>query len=766
MQRILVWSFAALVAVFGTCLAVGGIVLLRAGGSAYYLVAGAATLSCAVLLVRGRRAAYWLFSAILVGTLIWSLWEVGFDGWPLAPRLIAWIVIGLCLLLPALHRASSLASRWWIGGPVIAMVAVLAASAIRVQESELPGAKAVAHDAADGDWRHYGRSLDGQRYSPLAQIDTSNVAKLQRAWEYDSGVPALGVGSFQMTPLVIDDRLFTCVDRNVIVALDPDTGREQWRFDPQTNLKNLYGTTCRGVTYYAAPAAAGECAQRVLFGVADGRLMAVDARTGKPCSGFGTGGAVDLTAGMGTLAPGAAAPTSPPTIVNGVVVLGQFVADWLSSDAPSGVVRGYDAITGELRWAWDAARPDRTGLPPDGEAYTPNTPNAWTVFSGDEALGLVFVPTGNALPDNYGAARSKVAEEFSSSIVAIDVATGRVRWSFRTVNHDVWDYDVPSQPVLADLPDEQGMLVPALIAPTKRGQLFVLDRRDGTPVDAVEQRPVPQGGDAGDWTAKTQPYTTGFPSVAGEPLSEAAMWGVTPLDQLWCRIRFKQARYEGEFTPPALRESIAYPGAAGGSNWGSVAVDTDRGLMVVSTLHVADLAQLAPRSQFERLSVSHYERTMLFPQTGFPYGFRRSAFMSPLLVPCQQPPYGRLSVFDTKTRQLLWSRSLGTALHSGPLGIESHLPIRIGVPNVGGAIATAGGLVFIGATQDRFLRAYDIGNGRELWRAPLPAVGAATPMTYRSKRTGRQYVFIAAGGHPGIPGPVARKFVAYALPPS
>jgi glucose dehydrogenase len=387
------------------------------------------------------------------------------------------------------------------------------------------------------------------------------------------------------------------------------------------------------------------------------------------------------------------------------------------------------------------------------------------VFSADPALGLVYFGTGVTTPDYFGAQRTPQQEEFATSIVAVDVATGKPRWHFQTVHHDIWDYDIGSQPVLADLTIE-GAKVPALIGPTKRGQYFVLDRRTGAPIYPVTERPVPQGAVPGETPAKTQPYSS-FPDRAGGRLSEARMWGATPLDQLWCRLTFRKARYDGDFTPPSTRRTIFYPGSAGGSNWGSVTIDTARGLMVTNTLYMADIGRMIPRAEADRMMAAYGEGSkaaaFAFPQKGTPFAMDRTVFLGPLGVPCQQPPYGRLSVFDLKAGKVVWSKPLGTAESAGPLGLELGLPIRMGVPNLGGSIATAGGVIFIGAAQDRVLRAVDIGNGKELWRYKLPAIAAATPMTFRS-RSGRQFVVIAAGGHPALPGPAGSSVLAFALP--
>ena len=768
-EKVTVWGIMFILSVIGITLIYGGVVLAGLGGSLYYLAAGLATIISVAGLAKSRPLAVQVFGSLVGVTIVWGIWEAGLDGWALVSRLVAPAVLALVFLLPPVRKRMGSVTRWWVGGPVLAVAAVLLLSGFVAVMSrpDLPSAEPlVSSDSPQTEWRNWGGTLAGTRYSSLGEINTDTVRELEVAWRYDADVPLInGRPGAQATPLAVDGKLYLCLDGNVAVALDQDTGAEIWRFDPQISTDNLGMVACRGVSFYEAGAEVSpECPKRIILGTLDSRLIAVNAENGALCTSFGDGGAVNLLEGFGEeIAPGMAYPTSPPTIVNGVAVIGQFVLDFLSKDSPSGVVRGYDAVTGDLRWAWDAARPDRTGLPPEGETYTPNTPNAWSIFSGDEELGLVFIPTGNSPPDYYGGARSEVAEKYSSSIVAVDVATGRERWKFQTVHHDIWDYDVASQPVAVDIEGPDGV-IPALIVPTKQAQIFVLDRRDGTPVDAVEERPVPQDGAPGERLSPTQPFTTGFASVAGPDLTEAQMWGATPLDQMWCRIQFKKARYEGIYTPPSVEPFLHYPSNAGGINWGSVSVDTDRGLMVVNSLHLANLAQLVPQEELVPGEGYVHGISLIFPQSGMPYAFKQQMFLSPIFSPCQQPPYGRLSVFDLATRELLWSEAVGTAERAGPLGLKSRLPFRMGAPGMGGSLTTGGGLIFIGAYQDAYFRAIDIGNGEVVWRDKLPTVGAAVPMTYVSPKSGRQFVVIVAGGYSGMDTPEHTSVVAYALP--
>jgi quinoprotein glucose dehydrogenase len=479
------------------------------------------------------------------------------------------------------------------------------------------------------------------------------------------------------------------------------------------------------------------------------RLIALDAKTGRPCESFADKGAASLLEGRGDFPKKWSHPTSPPTIVSGVAVVGAYVADNQSADAPPGVVRGYDAVTGKLKWAFDTERWQDPTPRPAGENYTPSTPNSWTLASGDEALGLVYLAMGNGSPDFFGGQRSAATERFSSALVALDAATGKVVWTFQAVHHDLWDYDLAAQPVLVDFPTG-ATTTPALILATKTGQIFVLDRRTGARLTAVEERPVPKSEVAGERASPTQPFSVGMPSVAGPDLTEADMWGITPFDQLACRITFRQARYDGMYTPPRLGKTIRYPGELGGVDWGSVSVDVKRGLLIVNSNHMADLDELITRAQAEkeglvpRLTPNTHSAPG-GPMAGTPYAVHWGPMLSKQGVPCQRPPYGYLTAIDLKTRQIVWRHPLGDARNSGPFGKSLGLPIALGAPNIGGSVSTGGGVIFIAATQDEMFRAIDARNGKVLWQTRLPAAGHATPMTYLG-RDGRQYVVIAAGG--------------------
>ncbi len=403
-----------------------------------------------------------------------------------------------------------------------------------------------------------------------------------------------------------------------------------------------------------------------------------------------------------------------------------------------------DTETGELVWAWDLGNPDIDTVPPTGETYTRGTPNVWSTPSFDADLGLVYLPTGNAQPDFYGSARGDAAHAYSSSVVALDAATGKVRWSFQTTHRDIWDYDVPSQPLLYDLPDGDGGTIPALIQLTKRGQIFVLDRRDGTPLTEIEERGVPTtGGVEPDFLSSTQPYPVGFPSIGTKPLTEARMWGATPLDQLYCRIAFRRSDYAGDFTPLSERGTLIWPGYFGGMNWGSGTVDEERGLLIVNDSRIVHKVTLVPRAEAESLGEAG-AHDGLAPQAGADYAAIRANFLSPLGVPCQEPPYGTITAIDLAARDIVWQTPVGTVEETGHLGIRTGLRMPVGMPLVGGPISTAGGVTFFAGTQDYYLRAFDSETGEELWKGALPVGSQATPMTYIAPESGRQVVIVAA----------------------
>ncbi len=640
-------------------------------------------------------------------------------------------------------------------------------------------ASTVASAPEPADWTTYGRNNAATRYSPLDQIDRDNVSELKPVWGYRTGnLPDQSVvdkkWAPETTPLKVGDNLYLCDALNVLISLDASSGRERWRYDPKVSTDHIpYSATCRGVSYYEVPDVPDDtaCKRRIIEGTLDAELVAVDADTGVPCADFGHAGHVDLMEGMGDSVPGYVAVTSPPTIVRGVAVVGHQVLDGQKEDAPSGVIRGYDATTGELAWAWDMGRPGEIGLPEGDDVYTRGTPNAWTIFSGDEALGLVYVPMGNSSVDYWSGNRREFEKPYSTALVALDVTNGAVRWVFQTVHNDVWDYDLGSQGSLIDFPVGDGRTVPAVVLPTKMGDIYVLDRRTGEPLTPVEERPVPASTLPDETLSPTQPFSVGMPSTPREQLTETDAWGVTPLDQLWCRIQFKRASYEGMYTPPSVdRPFLQWPSYNGGNDWGSAAVNTDRNILVLNYNHIAMYDQLIPREEAN-------ERGMVplgvpggstssggsVPQAGSPYAVSIEAWRNGFTgVPCSRPPFGGIMAIDLNTRKVLWNEPLGTARHNGPFGISSHLPVKVGTPNNGGPVITAGGLIFIAAATDNLIRAIDIDTGEVLWQDVLPAGGQATPMTYEAN--GRQYLVIVAGGHHFMETPPGDYVVAYSLP--
>lgn len=753
------YLIAVVLALIAAVLLAGGGYLLTLGGSIYYLMAGLAVGVSAYLLARGDRRGVWLYLAMLLATLLWALWESGFNGWGLQARLFAPAVLGLWVAAPYLRMIGKKA----LG--VVALGLVIAGGAwlyIANGNETVQASPILAGGPESGEWKHYGNDPGGTRFSALTQINTGNVAQLEHVWTYRTGVQK-GMG-FEATPLMVADTLYLCTQNNIIIALDPETGKRRWQFDPQVAAPAA--PTCRGVAYYKLSDESAPCAERIIFATVDARMMAIDRKTGRICESFGEGGTIDLKRGMGEVKDGFYYVSSAPTIVNGIVVVGGWVLDNQEVGEPSGVVRGFNAVTGQFAWAWDMDRPDFHGEPPEGESYSRGTANSWAPMSGDDALGLVYVPTGNATPDYWGAHRSPGSEKYASSVIALDSRTGAERWHFQTVHHDLWDYDVPAQPTLVDLPIG-GKTVPALIQATKQGQIYLLDRRNGKPLAAVAEKPVPQGASKGDFLSPTQPFSVGMPAFDNTLISEKLMWGATPLDQLWCRIKFRQARYQGPYTPPNVTHSIFYPSYIGGVGWGGVSVDPERRLMTVNWTRIANYMRLVPRQEID--DVLHLKEGAVHigapvPQLGTPFGVFNSAFLSPLDIPCTQPPFGMIGVVDLDTRKLIWQRPLGTSAESGLFGMASHLPLPMGVPNQGGSLTTRSGLIFIGATLEKAIRAFDNRTGKRLWSAPLPAGGHASPMTYISPTSGRQFVVIAAGGNVPLRSGAGDYLLGFALP--
>ncbi len=594
-----------------------------------------------------------------------------------------------------------------------------------------------------GDWPVYGRDPGGARFSPLTQITRANVARLQVAWTYHTGIPDMSSMShrppaLEVTPIVVDGTMYVITPTGIVTALDPATGTERWRYDAGVNPHRGYGDfASRGVSFWRdsrAPAPS-TCARRILAATIDARLIALDAGSGKPCAGFGSAGVVDLRAGLRVppLEFEFYEVTSPPAVVGDLVIVGSGVADNTSFAPASGEVRAFDVRTGALRWTFDPVPQDSTDPAyrtwQGGSARYTGAANVWSVIVADPARDLVFLPTSSPAPDYYGV------------------------WHFQTVHHDIWDYDNASPPALVTV-IQNGVPIPAVIQTGKSAMLYVLDRTTGTPVFAVEERAVPASSVPGEAASPTQPFTTVTPPLSPLHYSAADAWGPTPEAQTACRAILGALRNDGPFTPPSLQGTLVVPGNIGGAHWGGVAIDEGRALAIVPVNRIPAMVQLFPAEGFNGDSIrrsdadhgiTDFEYTRM---RGTPYVMRRRLILGPTGLPCTPPPFGALVAVNLKTGGIAWTVPLGT-MGGAP-----------GSPNLGGPIVTAGAVVFIGATLDRMLRAFDVETGRELWKAPLPAGARATPMTYEAG--GRQYVVIAAGG--GGPFGAGDAIIAFALP--
>ena len=748
---------AIVIGIFAAALFWQGATLLGMGGTPYYVVAGLAMLIAAWDLFCGRPRGFVIFSGVLLLTLAWAVYESGSGFWTVGSRI--WIIglFAVWLCLPMIRRGlwpqpiPKLFSLRSVQLSAVASALVLGAMCVNqfsgTNVDFEPKEYGPAQNASD--WNAYGGNKAGTRYAPFETITADNVNKLQRAWEVRTGV----AGRFSGTPLQIGDGIYLCTAQNVMISLDPDSGEERWRFDPknETPPYSLFGN-CRGVTYYKLEDVAdgAQCKERIFTATTDARLIAVDKDTGLPCEDFGNDGQISLLAGMGEVKPYYYFVTSPATVASGVLVVGGWVMDNQEVEEPSGVVRAYDPKTGKLAWAWDIGREGNTQMPPDGESYTRGTPNVWSLTSADDELGLVYLPTGNATPDYFGAHRTDAMEKYASSIVAVDATTGLTRWHFQTTHHDIWDYDVPSQPTLVDLTLD-GERRKAVIVPTKRGELFMLDRETGELLTEVTERPVPQTDLENEWSAPTQPFSTGMPTFAYPLITESKMMGITPFDQIACRKALLDLRYEGPLTPPSERGTLLYPGPGGGMNWGSVAVDERRQLMVVNNMHLPFTVHMIPREQDPATNGEGPSRGYGIggQQRGTPFSARVNMFTSPLGIPCIQPPFGEMAVVDLTTQEIVWRRPVGTAAISLPGG-RVGVPLEMGTPFSAGSIVTAGGLIFNGGVMDGYFRALDLFSGEELFADPLHAASGATPMSYVSPKTGKQYVLLTLPGEAAI----------------
>ena len=643
----------------------------------------------------------------------------------------------------------------------LAVVALLAGC----ERAEPP---VVIEPGPTADWPAWGGGAGGGHFSPLTQITPANVTSLELVWEHRSGDfrqgpdlatddfdprTALMTSSFQATPIVVEDTLYYCTPFNRVFALDPETGAQRWMFDPEVDVDGEAATMCRGVSSWIdddAPADAA-CRHRILLPTLDARIIAVDGRSGERCAGFGDNGEIDLTAGIGEHEARDYSITSPPAIIGDTLVTGAFVIDAWDLDVPAGVVRAFDVRSGAQRWGWNPVAPGRPQRDADGR-YVAGTTNVWSVITVDPALNLVYVPTGNSSPDYYGGHREGHLDHYSSSIVALHADSGEVAWHVQTVHHDIWDFDVPAQPTLVDLTLD-GERVPALVQVTKMGMTWVLDRRDGRALFEIEERPVPQAGAvAGEYLAATQPFPVQPAALHPLTFSVDDAWGLTPFDRKACRTLISELDHGPIYTPISTRGTILFPAPTGGNNWGSPAIDAERGVLLASSMRVPFVARLLPRAECGR-----EQREM--PQRGTPYCLHMDMLTSPLGAPCSKPPWSMLSALDLTTGKLLWEVPLGTFEGVVPL-VGRWLE---GSPGFGGPLLTRSGLVFVAAASDRFLRVFDRDSGQVLHKLALPTQAAAVPMSYQLRADGRQFVVLAVGGHWTGANPAADHLMAFAL---
>ena len=612
-----------------------------------------------------------------------------------------------------------------------------------------------------GNWPFYAGDAGGSRYSPLDQINTANVTQLKPAWEIHTGDVSDGTGGrpkseFETTPIVVDGTMFLTTPFNRVLALDPETGAEKWSFDPKIDLHLHYseGLVNRGVAFWPGPESAndGACRQRIFLATIDARLFALDAATGQACADFGNAGQIDLRHGIANITRrGEYEETSAPAVVNDLVIVGSSIADNDRVDSPDGAVRAFDARTGALRWSW---HPLQAALAPTGAG------NVWSTISVDAARGLVFLPTGSASPDYHGFKRPG-DNKWANSVVALNAKTGELVWGFQLVHHDLWDYDTAAQPVLGML-DRDGAPTPVVIAGNKTGHLFVLNRETGVPVFGVEERPVPKGDAEGEDASPTQPFPLAPPALAAQYLTADDAWGANGTEREACRAKLTKLRSDGIFTPPSVQGTVAFPGNIGGMNWSSGAFDGKRQIFVTNINNLPMEVHLIPRDQYKPTEDAARQgalRAEVSPQHGTPYGMSREVIHSPLGLPCNPPPWGELVAVDLARGLIKWRVPLGTTADMA----KDPAHIIAGTPNLGGPIATAGGLTFIASAMDNFLRAFDTESGKELWKARLPAGGQAMPMTYLGQ-SGKQYVVIAAGGHGKLGTTLGNSVIAYSLP--
>jgi quinate dehydrogenase (quinone) len=825
-----------ILALAGLYLCGGGIYLISLGGSSYYLIAGLGLLVSGVCVFFGRILGVAIYLAIFVFTICWAYYDTGLNFWGWVPRVAAPLVIAIVILLTVpLYRNAAIAplrSRLSVVGG-LALVAVFGVFFAQMLEphnvvqndiSITPGKETKITADMGGEWREWGGTGEGVRYSPLEQINKGNVKNLEVVWTAHHGqVPNAALANEdQNTPLYADGTLFHCAYNNVVTAFDGTTGEKKWVFNP--NASAPLWLRCRSIAYVdpavvkgatvslaVADSADGartrtdgsntaqldanlaanigdnvaeqsieagelenggaetadanastinsaladpnetadvseDCGPRIVVATVDGRLMSIRASDGKLCTTFGVDGSVDLHEGMGSYFAGEYMPTTGASLAGDKIVIGGWVMDNRAIGEAPGVVRAYNAITGALEWAWDSGNPKIDKYPPRGESYTHGTPNVWAPISYDLDLNMVYLPTGNATPDFWGGARTDSDNEYSSSVVALNLDSGKEVWHFQTTHHDLWDYDLPAQPALVDFPKSDGTTVPAVVQLTKRGEIFVLDRRNGTPLTEVTEKPVPQGNAKGEYYAPTQPFSTGMPSIGSDVsiLSESKSWGMTPFDHLYCRIRTLQTRWDGLMTPPSTDVYYQFPGNGGGFNWGSASFDQSRNLLVLNNMIWPNRTHLIETDKTGGVDMSGGSEGG--PMAGTPYQVYIDYDVLKLFAtPCFEPPFGTVTAIDLATQKIKWQIPMGTTTDTGPFGLKTYLPINTGMPTLGGLLTTKPGISFFAGTQDYYLRAIDTETGDILWKSRLPVGSQSVPVTYTDKN-GRQLIVVQAAG--------------------
>lgn len=782
--------------ILGMTLAWLGVQIVALGGDLYFLVTGLIFCTAGLAGVFGWRwAALNLLTGAVLLTLLWGILEIHalgwMDSWPfdLAGRLALPALLLLFFLLTVTLGAK--APRVWrhksalAGVSLLAVLGVLGLAFVATGWERLEEPSSLAFEAAafpghntETEWLAYGGSNLGAAYSPAGLITRGNLQQLEEVWRFQTGdLPGSDrvFYSAQNTPIYAQGRLYTCSPSNQVFALDPASGELIWRFDPAVrtvDMESLFSAACRAVGFHQAEGSAGHCSARVFVATVDSRLIALDAATGSSCTDFGTEGVVNLALGLGLQETGLASSTSGPAVVGDLLIIGQQVSDNQRRDAPSGVVRAYETQTGALRWAWDAHRQGSAMRPlADDEIFSRGTPNVWNVISGDADAGLVYIGTGNSANDHWGGTRTEDEDRFTSAVVAIAMDSGETVWDFATVMHDLWDYDLGAQPALMDLMIE-GSLRRVLIQGTKQGSVFILDAMTGEHLRPTQWRASPQGALPGDWVAESQLQAVSFPNFAGrigadpETLNYRNTWGVAMVDAALCRRKFLRMDYQGIYTPPGDNPhgSLLFPGTVGGINWGGVALDLSRQILITNHSRLPNVVTMHPRAEVEEMPVGlggARPDQDIAPHWLSPWGVTRPMWLSILDSPCIAPPWGYIAATDLNTGRLLWSQPLGTGFDTGPMGVPTFLRIPLGTTNLGGPLATGSGLVFIAAAQDDFFRAFETETGRLLWSARLPAGGQASPMSFI--HDGRQYVVLVAAGHQRLETTVGDYVIAYAL---